>query len=109
MSGALKAAVHWRHLEHNAARGAAMPKTTPVARTVWTAEQARAFLAFTVLTPHGLRRISLTLAVSADESPHAVMKRAGHASITMSADLYAYASRLADQRVSDSLERLPGT
>ena len=44
----------------------------------------------TAITPHGIRHTSLTLAVAAGEPLHAVMKRAGHATIGITANLYAH-------------------
>jgi integrase len=49
------------------------------------------------LTPHELRHTSLTLAVAAGEPLHAVMRRAGHKNISITANLYSHYSRDADE------------
>jgi integrase len=61
------------------------------------------------ITPHGMRHTSLTLIAATGESLHALKNRAGHATIAMTADLYARASQHADQRLVEALERLLGT
>jgi integrase len=58
------------------------------------------------ITIHGIRHSSLTLAVAAGEPLHAVSKRAGHATLAMTSDLYAHASPEADRRVSDALAKV---
>jgi integrase len=61
-----------------------------------------------LLTPHSLRHTSLTLAVAAGEPLHAVMKKAGHSSITVTANRYSHYSREADERLSETMQRLLG-
>lgn len=57
------------------------------------------------VTPHGIRRSAITIAVAEGASLHAVSKRAGHAKLSMTSDVYALASEDADRAVSEALRR----
>ena len=58
------------------------------------------------VTPHGIRRSSITIAVAEGASLHAVSRRAGHARMNITADLYALSSEDADRKVSDTLAKV---
>jgi integrase len=58
------------------------------------------------VTPHGVRRSSITIAVAEGASLHAVSRRAGHKRMNITADLYALGSEDADRKVSDTLARV---
>lgn len=58
-----------------------------------------------IATPHGLRHCGATLAVAAGVPLHAVSMRLGHASIGLTASLYAHASPEADHQLALALAR----
>jgi integrase len=57
------------------------------------------------VTPHGVRRSSITIAVASGASLHAVSRRAGHKRLSMTSDVYAMRSEDADREVSETLRR----
>jgi integrase len=58
-----------------------------------------------VLTPHALRHTGATLAVAQGVPLHAVMRRLGHSTIGLTANLYSHASPEADHAVAEALRR----
>ena len=60
----------------------------------------------TTITPHSIRHTSLTLAVAAGVPLHSVMRRAGHSTIAMTANLYGHYNPDADRRVSETLAKV---
>jgi integrase len=60
------------------------------------------------LTPHGLRHTSPTLVVGSGEPLHAVLKRAPHASNSITADMYAHVPKETEEQGGEVLERLLG-
>lgn len=58
------------------------------------------------ITPHGMRHCSATLLAGAGVPLHAIMRRLGHAKISITADLYSHFSRDADIAAAEALSRV---
>lgn len=58
------------------------------------------------LSPHGLRHTVITLAILAGVPLPVVQQRVGHASITVTADVYVAVTRAADRAAADRLAAL---
>ena len=55
------------------------------------------------ITFHGLRHTSATIALDAGVATQVVSKRLGHATVSITLDIYAHYTQPADQRASDTL------